>query len=253
MSVLLFLMWVSLFRSQRKELRRVRATYRTIRLLRKELKSLHIALSSDEKVLVEVPFEEYYSKLADQCALNVSCLGKLKETEFEYFAQDDFRMRKPDIKITVRFFWVYWCNPDLDVASQLLTCVVPIAASHALPSVGANRVPAVLHQPDPRGPNERIFLRHCHQVQVSVCASERVSPFEWAQFPYFRRYYCIDIRISGATAFYLTVPGTAPFLLIILPHCVTGEVYCFPLRQLILRFGRLFILLIYLMLRQSLN
>lgn len=52
-----------------------------------------------------VNFEEYYSKLADQCSLNVVCLGKIKETDFEYFAQDDFRMRKPDIKITVRPGW----------------------------------------------------------------------------------------------------------------------------------------------------
>lgn len=34
--------------------------------------------------------------------MNLACLAKVKETEFEYFAQDDFRCRKPDIAIEVR-------------------------------------------------------------------------------------------------------------------------------------------------------
>lgn len=48
---------------------------------------------------MEVTFAEYYDKLASQCAFNLACLSKVKQTEFEYFAQDDFRCRKPDIKI----------------------------------------------------------------------------------------------------------------------------------------------------------
>ncbi|KAL7642373.1 UNVERIFIED_CONTAM: hypothetical protein RMT77_006934 [Armadillidium vulgare] len=55
--------------------------------------------NTNESVEMTVSFDEYYKKLVDQCAFNISCLGKVKETNFEYFAQDDFRVRKPDIKI----------------------------------------------------------------------------------------------------------------------------------------------------------
>lgn len=54
-------------------------------------------------MVLEVSFSEYYSKLEDQCAFNLACLAKVKQTDFEYFAQDDFRCRKPDIKIQVSF------------------------------------------------------------------------------------------------------------------------------------------------------
>ncbi|KAF2362823.1 Transglutaminase-like [Trinorchestia longiramus] len=72
--------------------------------VKEQIKKQHfdktIKANSEEKCLVEVTFDEYYKKLVDQCALNVACLAKVKSTDFEYFAQDDFRMRKPDIKIT---------------------------------------------------------------------------------------------------------------------------------------------------------
>ncbi|GAB0089081.1 annulin [Sergentomyia squamirostris] len=55
---------------------------------------------STEIVKDEVVFSEYYGKLMDQSAFNISCLASVKDTEFDYFAQDDFRVRKPDIKIS---------------------------------------------------------------------------------------------------------------------------------------------------------
>lgn len=57
---------------------------------------------TEETVTLEVSFDEYYKKLTDQCAFKLSCLGKVEQTGHEYFAQDDFRCRKPDIKIEVR-------------------------------------------------------------------------------------------------------------------------------------------------------
>lgn len=48
-----------------------------------------------------VSYEEYNKRLCDQCAFNISCLAKVLDTDYEYFAQDDFRVRKPDIKIEV--------------------------------------------------------------------------------------------------------------------------------------------------------
>ncbi|XP_055590397.1 annulin-like isoform X2 [Uranotaenia lowii] len=55
--------------------------------------------SSEEFVRMDVSFEEYYKKLRDQAAFNISCLATVEDTEYEFFAQDDFRVRKPDIKI----------------------------------------------------------------------------------------------------------------------------------------------------------
>lgn len=55
-----------------------------------------------EEVRMEVSWEEYGPRLLNQCAFNIACLATVKDTNFEYFAQDDFRVRKPDIKITVR-------------------------------------------------------------------------------------------------------------------------------------------------------
>ncbi|KOX78769.1 Annulin [Melipona quadrifasciata] len=54
-----------------------------------------------EEARMEVSWEEYGPRLLNQCAFNIACLATVKDTNFEYFAQDDFRVRKPDIKITV--------------------------------------------------------------------------------------------------------------------------------------------------------
>ncbi|XP_031846608.1 transglutaminase isoform X2 [Nomia melanderi] len=52
-----------------------------------------------EEVRMDVSWEEYGLRLMNQCAFNIACLATVKDTNFEYFAQDDFRVRKPDIKI----------------------------------------------------------------------------------------------------------------------------------------------------------
>ncbi|XP_043255316.1 annulin isoform X1 [Colletes gigas] len=52
-----------------------------------------------DEVRLEVSWEEYGPRLLNQCAFNISCLANVRGTNYEYFAQDDFRVRKPDIKI----------------------------------------------------------------------------------------------------------------------------------------------------------
>ncbi|KAK9306073.1 hypothetical protein QLX08_003130 [Tetragonisca angustula] len=54
-----------------------------------------------EEARMEVSWEEYGPRLLNQCAFNVACLATVKDTNYEYFAQDDFRVRKPDVKIIV--------------------------------------------------------------------------------------------------------------------------------------------------------
>lgn len=57
---------------------------------------------SVEEVKMTLTYEDYGKRLIDQCAFNVSCLASIEDTKFEYYAQDDFRIRKPDIKIVLR-------------------------------------------------------------------------------------------------------------------------------------------------------
>ncbi|XP_011169553.1 annulin isoform X1 [Solenopsis invicta] len=52
-----------------------------------------------DEIRMDVSWEEYGPRLLDQCAFNIACLATVKDTNFEYFAQDDFRVRKPDIRI----------------------------------------------------------------------------------------------------------------------------------------------------------
>ncbi|XP_011300177.1 annulin isoform X2 [Fopius arisanus] len=55
-----------------------------------------------EEVRLNVSWEEYGSRLLNQCAFNIACLATVKDTNFEYFAQDDFRVEKPTIDIERR-------------------------------------------------------------------------------------------------------------------------------------------------------
>lgn len=57
---------------------------------------------SVEQIDMEVTFHEYYRKLQDQAAFNISCMAKVHETDYDYYAQDDFRVRKPDIRISIQ-------------------------------------------------------------------------------------------------------------------------------------------------------
>lgn len=61
---------------------------------------VEVSPESEKVVNMEVTFNEYFSKLKDQEAFMVSCMATVKETNFEFFEQDDFRLRKPDIEIT---------------------------------------------------------------------------------------------------------------------------------------------------------
>lgn len=54
-----------------------------------------------ETVQMLVTFDDYYKKLIDQASFNIACLATIVEKQFDYFAQDDFRVRNPDIKITI--------------------------------------------------------------------------------------------------------------------------------------------------------
>lgn len=51
------------------------------------------------KIEMKVTFDEYYTKLRDQDALNISCVAKVHGIDYDYYAEENFQLRKPDIKI----------------------------------------------------------------------------------------------------------------------------------------------------------
>ncbi|XP_075992470.1 annulin-like isoform X2 [Anticarsia gemmatalis] len=62
---------------------------------------LKVGPEAKEVVRMKVTFNEYFKKLIDQASFNISCIASIMERQFDYFAQDDFRVRNPDIKISI--------------------------------------------------------------------------------------------------------------------------------------------------------
>lgn len=107
---------------------------------REEVKSLkfeqELQPSSSELIKLEVSFDDYYSKLMDQAAFNISCMATVNGTEYDYFAQDDFRVRKPDIKITLQGEPI--SHNEIDVILRL-TNPLPIPLKKGFVPVGRSR------------------------------------------------------------------------------------------------------------------
>ncbi|XP_073827498.1 transglutaminase isoform X2 [Musca autumnalis] len=61
---------------------------------------VEIPAGETEFVRMQVIFEEYFKKLSTQATFNISCAALVKNTDYEYYAMDDFRVRKPDIKFS---------------------------------------------------------------------------------------------------------------------------------------------------------
>ncbi|XP_044742893.1 annulin isoform X2 [Chrysoperla carnea] len=105
---------------------RVETTYYTGKihdLVKRDEQEKLIKANSVEEIRLNVTFEEYHKKLCDQCFFNIACLATVADTKFEYFAQDDFRVRKPDIKIKLQ-----------DASPQeMLVCTADISLENPLP------------------------------------------------------------------------------------------------------------------------
>ena len=70
-------------------------------LIKKDKRIVTIKAGTVHDIKMNVIYEEYFDKLIDQCSFKVSCLATVEDTAFEYYAQEDFRVRKPDIKISL--------------------------------------------------------------------------------------------------------------------------------------------------------
>lgn len=73
---------------------------------RRQIKStnfdIYISPESKQNIEMEVTFNEYYRKLRDHAALNISCDAKVHEIDYDYYAEEEFQLRKPDLKIKLK-------------------------------------------------------------------------------------------------------------------------------------------------------
>lgn len=70
-------------------------------LVKKDRFDVKVEEDSEQVVTLDVSYEEYEKALVDQAAFNIAARATVVETGFDYIAEDDFRVRKPDIKIEV--------------------------------------------------------------------------------------------------------------------------------------------------------
>lgn len=59
----------------------------------------HLKPGNETSFTLDIKYEDYEKKLEDQYAFNIAAMAKVLELDFDYFAQDDFRARMPDIII----------------------------------------------------------------------------------------------------------------------------------------------------------
>ncbi|XP_045470939.1 annulin [Harmonia axyridis] len=60
-----------------------------------------VKANSIHEVSLEVNYYQYAKILMDQATFKTLCFAKVQDTNFEYYAEDDFRVRKPDVKFSI--------------------------------------------------------------------------------------------------------------------------------------------------------
>lgn len=113
---------------------------------REEVKSTkfqqNLPPNSVQLIEMEVTYYDYQKKLSDQGAFNISCMAKVHETDYDFFAQDDFRVRKPDIKISLQN------KPEVDRETDVivrLTNPLPIPLKNGTFQVEGGGIQRQLH------------------------------------------------------------------------------------------------------------
>ncbi|XP_044752197.1 annulin [Coccinella septempunctata] len=62
---------------------------------------VNVKAKSLHEVSLEVNYQQYAKKLMDQATFKILCFANVEDTNFEYYAEDDFRVRKPDVKFSI--------------------------------------------------------------------------------------------------------------------------------------------------------
>ncbi|XP_054154327.1 annulin-like [Oppia nitens] len=68
-------------------------------IVKKDRQELQVGPQTEEELIIVVTYSEYEKHLLDQSIFNITVMANVLETDFQYYAMDDFRLRMPDIKI----------------------------------------------------------------------------------------------------------------------------------------------------------
>ena len=71
------------------------------KLIKRDVFEIQLGPGVEKVMTMNLKYEEYERSLVDQCAFIISSTAHVNETGFDYCAQDDFRVRMPDIGIQV--------------------------------------------------------------------------------------------------------------------------------------------------------
>ncbi|XP_055935337.1 annulin-like isoform X1 [Argiope bruennichi] len=71
------------------------------KLIKKDEFQIKLGPGVEQEMTMRLEYAEYEKSLVDQCAFLISAMAHVEETGFDYCAQDDFRVRMPDISIQV--------------------------------------------------------------------------------------------------------------------------------------------------------
>lgn len=82
---------------------------------------LNVACSTGanvEYVQTALTYFDYCNDVKSQNVFNISCLANVVGTDYEYFGQDDFRVRKPDIMFEVSMADSLMCDKSVHVSEK---------------------------------------------------------------------------------------------------------------------------------------
>ena len=70
--------------------------------VKKEKYTLELAPEASTDCVLNIASQEYLDLVVDQYSMRIYALGKVKETKQQYAKQDDFRLRRPDLKMEAK-------------------------------------------------------------------------------------------------------------------------------------------------------
>lgn len=71
-------------------------------VVKRESFDFTLKADAENELRLPVKYEDYAKRLVDQSSFVISCLATIEDTKYEYYAQDEFRVRKPDIKFALK-------------------------------------------------------------------------------------------------------------------------------------------------------
>lgn len=77
-----------------------------------------VAAGSEEEIGLEVTYEQYAKKLIDQGAFKIKCYASVKGSDYEFYGEEDYRARLPDVNILVDEPVVLYKNVEVELSVE---------------------------------------------------------------------------------------------------------------------------------------